>query len=213
MSEVTVLESKSMDIGAIADHVANYITGHISGHTSGAHQTIAVPGGSTPFPIFDALTQMPLNWDDTRIVLTDDRLVPDSHPASNQGKLSASFAKTSAQMVALHEGMDAPDFDLVWLGMGADGHIASLFPNTDPQLDAPATVIRLTPVPLPPEAPFDRLSWTLPALLNTKAAMLVIKGADKREVLDAAISGASDLPIARFLGALTSPLTVFWSET
>ena len=205
MSEIAIIEAKAMDVGAIADHVAN--------HIGGAEKTIAVPGGSTPFPIFDALTQMPLGWADMRIVLTDDRLVPDSHPASNQGKLSASFDKTSAQMVPLREGMDAPDFDLVWLGMGADGHIASLFPSAEPQLDTPATVIRLTPEPLPPEAPFDRLSWTLPALLNTKAAMLVIKGADKREVLDAAISGASDLPIARFLRALTAPLTVFWSET
>jgi 6-phosphogluconolactonase len=97
--------------------------------------------------------------------------------------------------------------------MGADGHIASLFPSTDPSLDAPKTAIRLTPDPLPPEAPFDRLSWTLPALLDNTAAMLTIKGADKLAIIEAAATGAHDLPIARYIAGSTSPLHIFGSET
>jgi hypothetical protein len=75
-----------------------------------------------------------------------------------------------------------PHFALSWLGMGADGHVASLFPNTDPRIDDPAPVRRITPDPLPPEAPFDRLTLTLPALLSSDALVFVIRGAEKRRL-------------------------------
>jgi 6-phosphogluconolactonase len=53
----------------------------------------------------------------------------------------------------------------------------------------------------------------MPALVNTKAMMLVIKGAEKRAVLDDALAGKNDLPIARLLSAITCPMTIFWSKT
>ena len=73
--------------------------------------------------------------------------------------------------------------------MGTDGHVASLFPNTDPRADAPEAIVRLTPDPLPPEAPFDRISLTMPALLASERIVFVIRGADKRAVFDAAVAG------------------------
>lgn len=193
------------DIAAVADFVEDFVV------RPGA-KTISVPGGSTPFPIFDALGQRGLDWRGVTLLPNDDRVVPIDHAASNVGRLSKALGNSGATITALKEGMAAPAFDLVWLGMGADGHIASLFPNTNPVMDAPCEVIRLTPDPLPPEAPFDRLSWTLPALVNTQAMMLVIKGAEKRAVLDDALAGKSDLPIARLLSAMTCPMTIFWSE-
>jgi 6-phosphogluconolactonase len=102
-----------------------------------------------------------------------------------------------------------PRFALAWLGMGADGHIASLFPNTDPRAEDPRRIVRLTPDPLPPEAPFDRISLTIPALLNSDELAFVIRGADKRAVLDAALAGKSDLPVARLLAAATQQVTCF----
>ena len=93
--------------------------------------------------------------------------------------------------------------------MGADGHIASLFPNTDPRADAPSEVRRLTPDPLPPEAPFDRLSLTIPSLIAGDEMMIVIRGADKRAIFDAAMAGQNDLPIARLLKAVRANVTCF----
>ena len=69
-----------------------------------------------------------------------------------------------------------PHFALAWLGMGADGHIASLFPKTDPRVDDPAPMRRLTPDPLPPEAPFDRITLTLPALLDSDEILYYVEG-------------------------------------
>jgi 6-phosphogluconolactonase len=93
--------------------------------------------------------------------------------------------------------------------MGEDGHVASLFPSTDPRVDDAASIRLLTPDPLPPEAPFDRVSLTLPALLNSDQLLLVIRGAAKRGVFDAAAAGRSDTPVARLLAAARQPVTCF----
>jgi len=76
-------------------------------------------------------------------------------------------------------------------------------------LDDPRQVVRLTPDPLPPEAPFDRISLTLPALLASDALVFVIRGDDKREILNQAIAGTHDFPVARLLRAATQPVTCF----
>ena len=168
---------------------------------------IAVPGGSTPFPILERLVARPLDWPRIRAYPTDDRLVSEDHPASNTGRLRALLEPVGAAVASLGDGSDPgtgagiPQFALVWLGMGADGHVASLFPNTDPQADDREPVRRLTPDPLPPEAPFDRITLTLPALLATQDLLFVIRGADKRAVFEAALRGDHDLPVARLLAA------------
>jgi len=162
---------------------------------------IAVPGGSTPFPIFENLMTRDLDFEKLDVWPGDDRVVPEDHAASNTGKIRSAFEPVGARVVALEPDSAPPPFALVWLGMGADGHIASLFPNTDPQVDDPQMVRRLTPDPLPPEAPFDRITLTMPALLRCERLMFVIRGEEKRAVLDAALAGGNNLPIARLLKA------------
>jgi 6-phosphogluconolactonase len=171
--------------------------------------TITVPGGSTPFPILARLLENGLPWERLVVWPNDDRAVPEEHPASNTGKLRALFEPVGAEVATLSEMEAIPHFDLAWLGMGADGHIASLFPNTDPRSNEPLKVVRLTPDPLPPEAPFDRISLTIPALLNSDELVFIIRGGDKRRVFDAAAAGKIDLPIARLLGAADQPVTCF----
>lgn len=173
--------------------------------------TLCMPGGATPVPIFAVLAAMRLPWDKVTIVPGDERAVPYGHPASNVSALRAAFGATSATIEPLSSDLRLPRFNLFWLGMGDDGHVASLFPNADPDPDAPAAVIRVTPDPLPPEAPFARLSLNLAAIANSDAVMLVIRGAAKRALLAAAAAGDNDLPVARLLRLV--PVTAFWSAT
>ena len=139
--------------------------------------------------------------------------MPEDHDASNTGKMRALLEPAGAQIVPLAEGAEPPAFVLTWLGMGPDGHIASLFPNTDPQVDDALAVRRLTPDPLPPHAPFDRITLTIPALARTRSILFTLGGAaDKRAVFEGAVRGEHDLPVARLLGAARArrlPVTVF----
>ena len=162
---------------------------------------ITVPGGSTPFPILRELSGRALAWGRVAVWPGDDRIVDEAHPASNVGRIRACLESVGANVVALREGADPPHFTLTWLGMGTDGHVASLFPSADPRVDDSRRIRRLTPDPLPPEAPFDRLSLTLPALLDSDELLFVIRGADKRAVFEAAMRGEHDLPVARLLRA------------
>lgn len=170
---------------------------------------VTVPGGSTPFPIFDLLAREPLPWPRIAVWPGDDRIVAEEHPASNVGKIRARLEPAGARIMPLTEDARPPHFAIAWLGMGGDGHIASLFPNTDPKIDDPQVVRRLTPDPLPPEAPFDRLSLTIPALLDSDEIVFLIRGADKRAIFEAAIKRDHDLPVARLLKAARHKVTCF----
>ena len=171
--------------------------------------SICLPGGSTPFPILEQLMEGDLDWSRIEVWPGDDRIVPEDHQASNTGKIRALLEPAGAAVKTLTEDAQPPKFTLVWLGMGADGHIASLFPNIDPQTDDEQPVRRLTPDPLPPEAPFDRITLTIPALLNSEALMFVIRGEEKRAVFDAAVEGQHDLPVARLLQKVDQPIQCF----
>ena len=175
------------------------------------NKVFAVPGGTTPAPIFARLAEQNLDWPTVTLWPTDERIVSSAHKASNIGRLMKAFGTTGARLQPLAVGQPVPHFDLAWLGMGTDGHIASLFPSIDPDPDAPPAVIRITPDPLPPEAPFERLTLTLAALASAHDIILVVRGKAKRELLEAAAAGANDLPVARLLAAATVPVTAFWT--
>lgn len=192
----------------VADWLAHYLIAKLAAQPSGI--AITIPGGSTPFPILALLALEPgIDWQRITVWPGDDRIVPEDNPASNVGRIRAALEPLGAKVVALSETARPPHFALAWLGMGGDGHIASLFPNTDPQIDDPLPVRRLVPDPLPPEAPYARLSLTIPALLNSDAVIFVIHGDDKVALFDAALRGDHDLPVARLLAAAHQPVTCF----
>jgi 6-phosphogluconolactonase len=197
--------------GADDAAVAEWVHRRLSAALAAGDKPIAVtvPGGSTPFPILARLAAMPLDWRRVTVWPGDDREVPEDHPASNTGRIRALFEPAGAEVVALSVMEQVPHFALAWLGMGADGHVASLFPNTDPRADDPLKVRMLTPDPLPPEAPFDRITLTIPALLDADALLFVIRGAEKRALFEAAARGENDLPVARLLGAARQAVTCF----
>lgn len=203
MSDIEFAWGQTVE-GADSGQIADWIEQKLRAALDAAPRTdiaIAVPGGSTPFPIFELLAKTNLDWSRIAIWPTDDRIVSEDHAASNTGKIRAIFEPVGARVVALELDAKVPAFFLVWLGMGTDGHIASLFPNTDPQGFDPLNVRRLTPDPLPPEAPFDRITLTIPALVNSDELIFTLGGsAEKRALFAAASREENDLPIARLLG-------------
>lgn len=194
---------------------------------------LALAGGRTPLPVYAHLANAKLGGRiDT--MPTDERCVPHDHAACNlrnlreafvadadiavhpltsaDGDADASLAQANA-LLATHQ----QPFDAVLLGMGADGHFASLFPGAanladglamDGGVDAIATL----PDPLPPEAPFARISLTLPRLLRARAVHLVVTGQDKRAILRRAQQEPqAPYPVATLLHAAASPIHIHWS--
>ena len=172
----------------------------------------AFTGGSTPIKVLALLASRDLDWSQVTIALTDDRRVPDDHPASNFGKIHAALGTSGATFERLAEGAAVAPFDLVWLGMGEDGHIASLFPHMRAEVRPGATVIATTPIPLPPEAPFDRLTLNFRALKSAAAIILVVTGQSKRALIERVLAGCDDYPVSELLRGNVPPVTIYWSE-
>ena len=200
------------------------------------HAMLALAGGRTPFPAYRALAAQPLDWQQVALIPTDERCVPHDHAASNLAGMRAAFAQ--AQGVRLHAlsaddgdpdrslaqvrallSRHPGDFDAVVLGMGNDAHTASLFPgaaNIAEALDPanPDDACRVDPVPLPPEAPFPRITLTAARLLRTRSLHLAITGEGKLAVLRQAQASADPLrhPIAAILHAPDAVVHIHWSE-
>lgn len=229
------------DADALADAVANVLAEAVrDGIAARGEAWLALAGGSTPFAAYRRLAAMPLPWSQVHLVASDERWVPATHGKRNELALAVAFAAANgihlhplvpgdADAAAFEAG--APDtlrtaeaslaplqhraFDAVLLGMGTDAHFASLFPNVTPPaaLDAGerAVAIALTPDPLPPEAPFPRVSLTLSRLVAAHALLLMITGDAKRAALDAARTRpASEAPIHALLAAAPD-LAIHWS--
>ena len=162
---------------------------------------VAFPGGSTPWPLLELLGERPLDWKRIAVFPTDERDVDEDHDASNVGKLRAILEPHGALVTPLAEGLDMPHFAMVWLGMGEDGHVASLFPAGNPDVKDPQAVRMMTSKSLPKDSPYNRFSLTIPALLACDEMMFVVRGQSKREVFQAAIKGEHDLPVRRLLAA------------
>jgi 6-phosphogluconolactonase len=193
------------DAAAVADRIAEEVG-------KPGHKRIAVPGGSTPLKVLALLADRSLDWSGVTLCLTDDRQVPDDHPASNFASLSAALGGKGARIERLEEGMAVAPFDLVWVGMGEDGHIASIFPHMVAVIRPGPTVIATTPIPLPPEAPHDRLTLNWAALKRAGEIMLVVTGSNKRTVIDRALRGSESYPVSDVLRGDGPPVTIYWSE-
>lgn len=190
---------------AVADRIAQVVG-------APGHKRIAFTGGSTPIKVLALLADRSLDWASVTIALTDDRRVADDHPASNFGKIHAALGNSGASFERLDEGAVVAPFDLVWLGMGEDGHVASLFPHMHALVRPGPTVISTTPIPLPPEAPFDRLTLNHKALKATKEIILVVTGASKKALIEGVLAGDDSYPVADFLRGYGPPVTIYWSE-
>lgn len=218
-----------------ADRAAVWLAEQVAGRLQSAIDargaaSLVVPGGRSPVAMFQALSRQPLDWSRVGVTLTDERWVETSSPDSNENLIrthlltgeaaKARFVplKTSATLAsdALAERGDALEamphpFDVVVLGMGEDGHFASLFPDAlglEAALDPKGTAL-LADID-PPAAPYERLSLTLAALLDSRWIVLPILGETKRCVYAESVNGVSPLvrPIAALLQQNRVPLQV-----
>lgn len=201
-----------MITGASDERVAAWLYRRLDAamqRADGGPIAICLPGGGTPVPILELLAGSPLDWRKITVWPGDDRMVPADHPASNAGMLRTLLEPVGAEVVTLTIMEEVPHFALTWLGMGEDGHIASLFPNIDPQPDDPQPIRQITPYPLPEEAPYDRITLTIPALLNSDEVIFVIRGEEKQAIFQGAMMGEIDLPVSRLLEAARQKVTCF----
>ncbi|CAA9334091.1 MAG: 6-phosphogluconolactonase, eukaryotic type [uncultured Lysobacter sp.] len=218
---------------ALADELARTCERAVAEH---GRALLALAGGRTPLPLYRALAAMPLPWSRIVLVPTDDRCVPHEHAACNLSQIAAAFeAADGATMLPLTakdgdaevsaaiaiqalEPHRSQAFDAVVLGMGNDAHTASLFPHASQLAQAmkPSNSLdacRLDPIPLPPEAPFPRITLTRARLQRARALHLVISGAEKRDVLERARASDDRMshPIAAVLDAPAAQVHLHWS--
>jgi 6-phosphogluconolactonase len=194
--------------------------------------SLIVPGGRTPIAFLDQLAAQPLGWSEVTVSLSDERLVPDDHADRNESLVrrhlnqgaaaSARFASLvgsdpsfeNQPAIAEHALAAMPrPFDAVVLGMGEDGHTASLFPGAPGTLEAldaarpqQAALIR------PGSAPHARVSLTLRALLDARVVMILIEGESKRAAIERAVDGdLARYPIAALLQQTAVPVHLYYN--
>jgi 6-phosphogluconolactonase len=195
--------------------------------------TLLVSGGNTPKPMFLMLSNKDIEWNKVNIALVDDRWVELSDSASNEAMVNQALLINKAS-VANFVGMKTEHqnafdgelavsdkfkdfkrpFDVVILGMGEDGHTASIFPCCA-QLDEALTTDKDIMATEPTTAPHQRMTFTKSALLNSKQLYLHLVGESKEAVLLDVAAGSDEkqAPIRAFLNQSNVPMSVMLAAT
>ena len=217
---------------ALADAAAGAV-GHAltAAAAAGERGRLVVTGGRSPGLVYDRLSQTRLDWRQVDVTLSDERFVPPDHPASNQALVASRLLTgeaRAARFVPLWR--EAPDavacaqaaepgivalapFHMTLLGMGPDGHVASLIPGAVGLEAAMAPEGRRLCLGFDQaigDPPLPRITLTLAALLQSQAILILIAGAEKRQVVERACDGA-DFPVAALLTQTRVPVRVLWT--
>lgn len=218
---------------ADTDAVAKALAADVAGLLSDAidmrgRAVLAVSGGTTPVRFFGELSKAEIDWGKVIVTLVDERFVPPSHERSSERLVRENLLVGRAQearFVPMYANAESVEeaarraneavaglmpVDVLVLGMGTDGHTASLFPDAvgvEAMLDATAG-----PAVVPVHAPSagePRLTLSLAAICKARAVFLHIEGAEKRGVLERA--AAEKLPVAAVLAATETTVVTYWA--
>ncbi len=188
---------------------------------------LGLSGGSTPGKIYEELSKLSLPWNSVEVFVVDERMVPANHPASNQRMIRESFVSqlpvqlkkfvcfqtelSDQEMLLAYEGeMRTARLDLAMLGIGSDGHTASLFPH-GPELNITDHLVAKSFAK--DQEIQHRFTLTFPALECAAEVFFLVKGKEKKDILKKLESSDPDnpeLPAARFFHRPTTH--VFFSE-
>lgn len=187
--------------------------------------TIAIPGGSVVEKLLAPLARAPLPWDRVHVFWCDERAVPPDDPESNWGQARRVWAQVPGMHLATLHRMPAdrsdllnaareyaaelesvagrpPHLDLVLLGVGDDGHVASLFPGKEAMESGGSTIVELHS----PKLPAQRMSLGFEVLAQARLTCVAAFGRGKAAIVRQAVDVACQLPVARLLRAATSPM-------
>jgi 6-phosphogluconolactonase len=217
--------------GTLADHLADAVAAALAGAIARRGAAfLALSGGTTPKRFLAALSGRNLEWNRVTVTLVDERFVPETSPRSNAALVRAALlagAAAAARFVPLYgpaadveaaagiadaalAALPRP-LDVVVLGMGTDGHTASFFPDaTDATALDPANPAAIVAVHAE-SAGEPRLTLTLPRLAEARLVVLHIEGAEKRAVLEKALSTTPGLPVRRVFDHAAHPVQVYWA--
>jgi 6-phosphogluconolactonase len=223
---------------ADSDALARALSGELAAILKGAIAarglaSLVVSGGKSPIKLFELLRAESLDWSRVCVALADERWVDPSDPDSNEKLVRDVLLKESAaaaRFIGLKNGAPTPDlgavsawetfarvprpFDAIVLGMGDDGHTASLFPRSPNLAGAlnPAAVAGCVGM-RSPVAPHPRLSLNLSALLDSRRIVVLITGAQKWTTYCAASAEgpAEEMPIRCVLRQRHTPVEVVWA--
>ena len=175
-----------------------------------APRTVALTGGTSPVAVHERLAGTPYPWNEVDVLFGDERCVPREHPDSNVGMgyrtlldhvparahpIDGEACDADAYERELRRVLgESPQMDLIFLGLGPDGHVASLFPG-DPALEERSRWVVRVPRPgLPP--PHLRVTVTLPVLSAARTVVFLVDGEEKRDALARLMRG-EDIPASR----------------
>jgi 6-phosphogluconolactonase len=230
MYQINEFEQRQLLDEALADKVAALLTAALE---SKGKASIAVSGGSTPKGFFQALSKKKLAWQAITITLADERWVDIESSDSNtklvheylmqnkavkakffhlkQGEIINDETLTDLNLAANQQLLP---LDVLILGMGEDGHTASLFPCSNEITQCLANDSQALLKVTPKTAPHQRISFSFAALAQSKNTFLHISGISKKQVLAKAIAGqvCKEMPIRAFLQAPKINTQVYWAK-
>jgi len=193
--------------------------------------SVVVSGGTSPVGVFAELASKALAWSDVHVILSDERWVPADHEDSNEKLVRETLLRGEARDASLlpvykagvtieercaelnDELRLAPfPFASALLGMGEDGHFASLFPDADNLREGLDVDSNELCIPVKTAAsPHSRVSLTLSALSRSDEILLLIFGDAKREIYETAKKDANGYPVSHLLREKRAPVHVYWA--